>query len=196
MKRYTFSEYYKFGADGKYTNIVWLCSRGNSRDFGTATLAGDLIRLRPENLGEKEELMVPVKWGKRQYLIRPDELTNFCSAINLGGEPRDSHIGEFLMREGDWDIPVSGRPDLPAGYEGFLLSKTATGKVTEVIDNTSVWIDLGSEHGLKPGMKLLGNGGFLIVEQVYGRQSRAKVRQGDRRPSTGHLVTTAYSDKK
>jgi hypothetical protein len=196
-KRYTWPETYLFGADGRYTNVIWLCSQGNSRDLGRASLLQGTILLTPDDPREKEEPLVPVKWGERQYLIRASEMTNFCSAINLGAEPRDSYIGKFLMRENDWMIPVSGRPELPAHLAKYLLEKPLTGKVTEVIDQSSAWINLGREHGLEVGMELLGgNGSRLVVEQAYGRQSRVGVNRSDKLPGVGIVVTSVYSDGK
>ncbi|MGZ8899716.1 MAG: hypothetical protein ACXW3Z_06440 [Limisphaerales bacterium] len=195
MSRSFASEYYSFGADGRYTNVVWLCSRGNSRDFGIAALSGKTIALTPEDPRDKEEPLVPVKWGDRQYLIRVDEMTNFCSAINMGAEPRDSEMGDFLMRRDDWKLPVTGQPELPPEYGKYFLTKAAKGKITEVIDNQSAWINLGTDHGLMAGMKLIGSGGFYVVEQAYGRQARVKLLHSQRKPAVGHVVSTAYTDK-
>src|SRR5687768_4192926 len=37
--------YFSVGTDGTYTNAVYLCSRGNSREVGTATFTNNIVHL-------------------------------------------------------------------------------------------------------------------------------------------------------
>src|SRR5690349_4972479 len=32
--------------------------------------------------------LVPIKWGKRRYLVREEQAQDFCNSVNLGDEPR------------------------------------------------------------------------------------------------------------
>ena len=140
------SVYYMFGANGVYTNVLWACSQGNSRAVGTAFLSNNLVAFVADHPRYARDPVLPVKWGERQYLIRPDEIAEFCSAVNLGSEPRESSRGEFLLRDEDWKKPVKGRPELPAEFQKHLFTKPPAGKVTEVIDEKSAWINLGSDE--------------------------------------------------
>jgi hypothetical protein len=54
-----------------------------------------------------------VRWGERHYLLSADTIPMFKKAIEDGTEPRDSVRGWFLLRSGDWDLPVSGTPIFP-----------------------------------------------------------------------------------
>lgn len=56
---------------------------------------------------------LPVRWGTRQYLVPSDQLLDFAKQVNGGHEPRSSSFGNVYLREGDWDKPVTGEPDLP-----------------------------------------------------------------------------------
>jgi hypothetical protein len=141
-----------------------------------------------------------VKWGDRQYLLDADEIAYFSSSIKDGSEPRTSSAGSFLLRYGDWQKPVSGRPELPPEYAKSSKQKPLKGKVVEVIDHSSGWIDLGAEHGLVAGIELRGAGpngkGSFIVEQTYDRQSRIKARDVGTPLRVGLVVSTPSADKK
>jgi len=186
--------FFKIGTNGIYTNAVYLCSRGNSREVGIATFTNGIVFLLPNDPKRESDTLLPVAWGGRQYLVNTNYMHSFLSAVSDGTEPRPFQFGSFFLREGDWDIKVSGTPKLPPEWQKLLLPKPLTGKVTEVIDQSSAWINLGKEHGLLPGMKVRGkvSGGYYEydVEQVYGRQSRIKVENKYGKLQAGQKVTT------
>lgn len=185
--------YFSVGTDGTYTNAVYLCSRGNSREVGTATFTNNIVHLLPNDPKRERTTLLAVAWGGRQYLVNTNYMHFFLSSISDGTEPRAHDWGSFPLREGDWEIKVSGNPNLPPDWQK-LLPKPMTGKVTEVIDGSSAWINLGSEHGLLAGMEVRGknSGGYYeySVEQVYGRQSRIKVRNKYGKLEVGQKITT------
>ena len=57
---------------------------------------------------------LPIRWGGRQYLVPSDQLPDFAKQVRAGREPRSSSLGDSYLREGDWNKPVTGEPDLPA----------------------------------------------------------------------------------
>ena len=67
----------------------------------------------PDKFANFPSELVPVSWGERQYLIPPDKIPEFVSAINHGREPRKNVHGRFLLRDGDEARPVTGLPSLP-----------------------------------------------------------------------------------
>ena len=188
------------GADGRYTNVLWGCSRGNSRTVGIANFSSNEIVFTPDDAISSTAPLTPVKWGERQYLLYADEIAYFSSSIKDGSEPRTSSDGSFLLRYGDWHKPVSGRPELPTEHAKPSKQKPIKGKVTEVVDETSAWINLGTEHGLVAGAELRNAGpngkGSFIVEQAYERQSRIKVKDVGTPFRVGLVVSTPSVDKK
>ena len=191
------SEWVSLGGDGKYTNGLWFCSRGNYRDSGTFTLSSNLLIFKTDDPSRNPGPLRPVNWGRRLYLLRPDDIPAFHAAIASKEEPRSSEFGKFIMRENDWKVPASGFPDLPHAPNKPTEKKTtavkpAKGRIIEVIDQSSAWINLGSEHGVDNGMTITGKGKrkptTYNLDRVFERQSIVSVRSGDA-PRLGDAVT-------
>lgn len=106
----------------------------------------------PRGMGN---VLVPVAWGQRLYLVPANDIRGFSNQINRGLEPvRRGNIGNYFLREGDWDRPVEGKPDLPQEWKERLLEKPVTGLVAGR-DPSNRWIiDLGKDHGVYDGMEL------------------------------------------
>ena len=49
---------------------------------------------------------LPVRLGKRMYLVRPEGILDFCIALAEGREPRVSDVGDALLRVGDEGVAV------------------------------------------------------------------------------------------
>jgi hypothetical protein len=92
----------------------------SSTILGTAEMrAGSLWLIgQEEEAGAKSPELasefIPVRWDDRIYLVPKDRVSDFRREINEGREPRNRAFGTFLLREGDWEKPVTGRPQLPA----------------------------------------------------------------------------------
>lgn len=72
---------------------------------GVASVSmGDLFLVVPP--GDEAYTLVPIKLGKRLYLLRPGSELEFCIAVAEGREPRRSDVGDSLLRVGDERIPV------------------------------------------------------------------------------------------
>ncbi|TDR35768.1 hypothetical protein DFR29_1349 [Tahibacter aquaticus] len=77
--------------------------------------------------------LMPLSWGRRQYLIPPDQLAAFATAINHGKEPRDGDGGgSFLLRVGDEYQPVSGLPSLPTSMLALLRREPVEVEIASV----------------------------------------------------------------
>jgi hypothetical protein len=106
----------------------------------------------------------PVRWGERLYLIPPDELLDFCNEVNDGGEPRSDAHGLVLLRQDDWTLPVSGRPELPEPFQAYLLSEPVRGNLVKGDGERAGIVDRGSSQGLRPGMVLYSQGSLDLVQ--------------------------------
>ncbi len=126
---------------------------------GTAKLANGHVILAPEQRNKKDEFgtatnFIPVKWGTRRYLVAREEMKSFCSAVNLGSEPRDNVHGSFYLRLGDEKNKVTGTPTVPKDWEAYLLKEPFHGKVIKVLADGRARIDCGTERGVWKGMEL------------------------------------------
>ncbi len=126
---------------------------------GTAKLANAHVILAPEQPNKKDDFgtatnFIPVKWGPRRYLVAREEMKAFCSAVNLGFEPRDNVHGRFYLKLGDEKNKVTGRPSVPKDWEAFLLKEPLHARVIKVLAGDRAQIDCGSERGVWKGMEL------------------------------------------
>ena len=138
---------------------------------------------------------VPVAWGERQYLIEEQQLLPFANDVNLGTEPRKSLTGSYLLRRGDVDRPVTGWPDVPAEWRGYLLHQPIGGVITKVTDDRHAEIDVGRRNGLRAQMVLMAarrSGGWLdvTVTSVTPNSSRVSGDPGESPLFVGQRVTS------
>ena len=86
-------------------------------------------------------VFIPVKWGRRTYLIPPEELEKFSEAIIKGDEPRnEGAAGEFYVV--GLAESVGGVPELPEPWATFLRKNAIIGTVVEVrsaVESSSTW---------------------------------------------------------
>ncbi len=109
---------------------------------------------------------VGVRWGPRRYLVPEGRMVEFCNAVNLGAEPRRSADGGFPLAAGDWETPVSGRPDLPPEWRDYLLEEPLTGTLTE-------WLGEGyARMWIRDAGRLLGGMRFVFWD-ARGEAPRA-----------------------
>jgi len=76
------------------------------------------------------EVLVPVTWGARRYLIPPDQMIQFCDDVNRGREPRTRLHGHHFLVWGDHEAPVSGFPEVPEAYRKHLPKGSLSGQIT------------------------------------------------------------------
>ena len=105
--------------DGTFSSIWRGCLGIYAEASGSAFLRDGELVLEPVSRkgGTSRGLetrFLPIRWGERQYLVPSDQRLELAYQINEGHEPRSSSFGNVYLREGDWDKPVAGEPDLPA----------------------------------------------------------------------------------
>jgi len=154
--------------------------------------------------------LIPIVWGERHYLVSSDEVVNFANAINAGFEPSKTVSKRFLLREGDELKAVHGQPDLPSPYSEYLLKQPITAEISSVKESrleddvriTTVTLNVGSAHGVKPGMEFYVYSPASVFEwaritTVNSSNSEAKVVQRvadekyNGRPSTDWKLSTS-----
>jgi len=116
-----------------------------------------------ELTAEAKEELIPLKWDDRLYLVPKENLIEFCNAINLGLEPRNSlgtgwYLGSSYLRNGDEKKPAKGLPSLSNELIDLLLKKPVEAEVISIEregETEVAIINKGSEAGLKPGMRLV-----------------------------------------
>ena len=109
---------------------LFYCQGYQERNFGTLTVQDGVLRLqrRFDDQVTPEELVF-IQWGQRHYVVSPSRLADFCAAVNCGAEPRTSLEGHFLLRCGDENKTVTGRPRFPAAFARYaaLLNPSPVG---------------------------------------------------------------------
>ncbi len=106
-------------------------------DHGTVVeSANGAIRIHYAKQNEERKFfrfpdeLVPIAWTDRLYLIPPERIAEFASAINHGDEPRLAVRGRFLLRQGDNDKPVTGLPALPSSVRAHVRREAVEVRVT------------------------------------------------------------------
>jgi hypothetical protein len=168
-------------------------------NYGDVTLTNGAVKLLfkypngQEGFEGIDPELLPVRWGQRHYLIAVDRIVDFTNAINAGTEPSSmfgGRSGSFLLRRGDEDKTVSGRPNLPNEFLSYILAEPITARISSVEQSrvehsrriTYVNIDVGTAEGLKEGMELYvhsPSGIFesAVVTTVKEHSARAVIEQ-------------------
>jgi len=146
------------GNDGRVSNIVREAARFKAR-------------------------LLPVRWGKRLYLIEDSNADSFIRDVIRGDEPRSSGDGIHLLRVGDWKVRVSGRPEVPEDWKKVFPPDNFKTRVARQLAYHRAEIDAGSGHGLATGMLLTlysskygatdlrvvsVTAGTAVIENAYG----------------------------
>ena len=109
-------------------------ARTHVLSYGTVHVTGDSLDLVPLYVATGTRgvsgRFVPVRWGSRRYLIRPDRLTDFCNRVNSGREEFGPSYSMLACRRPDALI-ASGQPALPLPYREFVFSTPLTGTIIE-----------------------------------------------------------------
>lgn len=130
-----------------------------------------VLAARQSDEGEFREGLLPIRWGRRHYLIRRGELKEFANRINWGLEPRYETQGSYWLREGDEGIPADGFPDLSEPERDLLIARPIDAKIialgvdherrkewapdaVEIDHDTTIIVDAGRRQGVRPGMVL------------------------------------------
>jgi len=124
-----------------------------------------------------------IKWGLREYLISEKRMIDFCNSINSGEEPRDDCHGSFYLKLDDEEKKVTGFPEIPKKWNGYLLKKPIVGKITKVFNKLSGVANVGEADGLKKGMTLFTPGEYydleLVITEVEKNKCKFKISWDD-----------------
>ncbi len=182
--------------DGRYSFRWSGCLGVYHRESGFVKRVGEhLLLTSPEPIERRiPRVFLPVKWGRRTYLIPPEELERFSEAIIKGDEPRNQYAPGYFYVIGQAE-QVGGMPELPEPWATFLRKNAVFGTIVEVRERGRVKIDLGSAHGISAEsiLTLQGrkhrsgrhltlvavNERTSLVEDVYPGESEKPLAVGD-----------------
>lgn len=146
--------------DGRFIYKRCSCEAVTDQAVGTASFDDGRLMLKPEQPRANwprgtSDVLVPVTWGQRLYLVPQDDIVGFSNHVNRGLEPvTRGSMGSYYLREGDWDRPATGKPELPHEWKNRLLEAPITGEVAGK-DPSGRWIiNLGKRHGVFDQMEL------------------------------------------
>ncbi|MGE3822186.1 MAG: hypothetical protein AB7I30_22460 [Isosphaeraceae bacterium] len=144
--------------DGRYSFIWSGCCGVYYRESGSARQVSGHLVLWPVKPIEPqlERVFLPLKWGRRSYLIPPERLQEFCDAIIRGDEPRNEPAGDFFLIGSD--DQVAGTPELPERWANYLRDNLVIGTVIEVVERGRAKVDVGSAEGVQVGSILTVQG--------------------------------------
>lgn len=146
--------------DGAYKEDIEGSCFETPPDKGDVGRDGGVIVLRPSKRRMDRIRMVPVRWGDRRYLLEERDLPEFCLRVRSGEEPRRTSEGIFYLREGDWERPAAGQPDVPEAYRVYFSAEARFGKITWLDASGKAWASLG-EGKVTAGQR-------VYVEGKYG----------------------------
>ena len=108
----------KLAPDGGFYFSWHGCLGEYDRNFGRISIdEAGLIHLHCERPNVRkgfqgiDELLAPVRWGDRRYLLPPEKVVSFLAEEGGRWEPRDSIWGFDLLRLGDEQKAVAGTPE-------------------------------------------------------------------------------------
>jgi hypothetical protein len=151
---------FTLSAQGEFTFQWTGCGGSYDKNEGSANLKDGTLHITPRKPNVREGFkgtpteFYPVRWGARMYLIPTNQIVEFCSEVNQGGEPRSDSHGQYYLRGSDAEKPVAGRPAVPEQWNKFFLNQPVRGRITELIGVQEAWLDKGAADGLLDGMIL------------------------------------------
>lgn len=146
---------------GRYRRVSTGCAESSTTEGCYERRDGVLLLHRPK--GDLPPNPYPpeypiqlhdVRWGERRYLMRESSLLSFCQAINEGSERAATPSGRYLLHSDDVDRHAIGVPRLPDPWSDYLLAAPLEGRTIAPIENHGTWVNLGSESGVRLGMRL------------------------------------------
>jgi len=206
---YLFEGSYRI-ADGR---VLVRLSSGKKWPHGQREREEKIEPREGESWGDKEERMLPIKWGARLYLLDEAELPQFCNAANAGIEPRGgeadpdypqfffgAYFGAFYLRDGDDKKKAEGQPQLPDEWRRFILKKPINGLLMSVGGGESeAVVNVGAREGLRKGMMLfIESDGYDWPPSLYSGMEvlsvadETAVIRGVERAKVGDKVSTRF----
>lgn len=75
---------------------------------------------------------IPIQWDGRLYFIKPDEMIDFCIAIENGKEQGTQPVrdyrqpSDYYLKDNDWKKPVTGLPSFPPPWDSLKFNRPST----------------------------------------------------------------------
>jgi hypothetical protein len=184
--------------DGRYSFRWSGCGGVYHRESGFVKRVGEHLVISAVDPIKRRipRVLLPVKWGRRTYLLPPEELGKFSEAIMKGDEPRNEYSTGYFYVKGGAE-PVGGLPELPQQWAIFLRKNVVTGTIVDESERGRAKINFGSADGISPESILTVQGWGLehcfvqhltlvavnehssVVENVYPGEYRTPLSVGD-----------------
>lgn len=173
-------------------------------NLGPWKLDGDIVVLKPEKPYKRVGFQgmsvrfVPVKWGKRHYLVDEYEMPGFCAAAARGEFPtRDNiHGQDYVKLEGGEPLGTQDPPLIPQRFKDFYEKGPIEAEVIRIDKTGNAVLDKGTVGRLKLGMLLAINEfGRIDLKVVSATPNQAMAQplyywNSDRPVKVGDRFTT------
>lgn len=183
---YVFTQYYDMGP-----------SEESERGYFHEKNGG--LTARQSEEPEFQQGLLPIRWGRRRYLIPRDRLKEFANRINQGMEPRYEPAGSFWLRAGDESIPADGLPDLPDPERSLLLEHPLDATIiklgvdrerpnewaasaSDIDQDTTIILNVGRKQGARPGMVLHPLGAYWGEAEIKSTNEQSSLAIFTRHP--------------
>lgn len=148
---------------------------GRENRQGEWRFSAGRLQLNDDAAEWPHKVLVPVRWGRRLYLLDELELEEFAAL----DESTRRTTERFLLRAGDRAQPVEGDPELPLPEKLLLRPPKLRARVIEdhghVYRRHEVVIDVGSEDGVRVGHRFeTSSGDVYRVESVSASSCSAR----------------------
>lgn len=154
-----------------YLNFYTCLPELRSLDYGNISATPDYVLLTSQSskLNGQVKKYLRVKWGERHYLVPENEVAEFYKFVaGYGWKQNEYVVFDFLMKNEDFEKPITGMPVFPAGYERFV-KKPIEATITRVLrreikteqsydgspaykSHTFIRLNVGTANGVKRGM--------------------------------------------
>lgn len=157
------------------------------RNSGSWEWEEDVLVLKPEKPKKPDEhsrmdtRFIPVKWGKRIYLVDEYEMPGFCAELRTGDTV--ASVGrsyrDYLQHNKAYEIPLSyGKPLLPERYREYYEKGAVKAKVVRIEPNGQVVLDRGEQDRVRVGLRMTlsdGTSEEIKVTSVQAKTATAEV---------------------
>jgi hypothetical protein len=163
------------------------CVGEYDRNQGRWEIEGDSLVMKPERPNKREGFQgmnlrfVPVKWGRRIYLVDENEMPGFCATARHAQSPSrldGIHGNDYVKWNGEKLPPLKGKPTLPERYLEYYEKGPVAAMVIKIEPDGRVLLNKGSADRLRPGMllDLVGFSGRIEVKVTSVRPNEATAR--------------------
>ena len=118
-----------------------------------------------------DSILYKVPWDGRTYLISRSNMINFISDVNSESEPRTGPFQRFFVNRDEQDLSLNNLPAVPNDFKDLIDTTSVSGKITEIISDSTVSIVFDTSKNLQPGFVFWG--GLLDFKLISIEQDQA-----------------------